>query len=125
MIVLELHGVEIDNCTGCGGIWLDAGELELLLEETSKKNELLSSLTTEKTSREKKRRCPICRKKMVKILCGPEKKILIDKCSRGDGLWFDQNELEEVITLGSLDKENKVLNLLQDMFGKKNDPEIA
>ena len=25
-----LHVVEIDECPGCGGIWLDAGELEKL-----------------------------------------------------------------------------------------------
>ena len=31
MIALELAEVEIDHCTDCGGIWLDAGELELLL----------------------------------------------------------------------------------------------
>jgi hypothetical protein len=26
----NLHGVMIDRCTGCGGIYLDKGELELL-----------------------------------------------------------------------------------------------
>jgi len=31
MITLELDQVEIDHCTECGGIWLDAGELETLL----------------------------------------------------------------------------------------------
>ena len=33
MIVMELNEVEIDHCLSCSGIWLDAGELELLLEE--------------------------------------------------------------------------------------------
>jgi Zn-finger nucleic acid-binding protein len=33
MITLELSDVENDYCTDCGGIWLDAGELELLLGE--------------------------------------------------------------------------------------------
>jgi hypothetical protein len=27
---IELHGVKIDQCATCGGIWLDAGELEQL-----------------------------------------------------------------------------------------------
>ena len=27
-VILELAGVEIDYCPDCGGIWLDAGELE-------------------------------------------------------------------------------------------------
>lgn len=43
MIVLELNEVEIDYCSSCRGIWLDAGELALLLEDTEKKDRLLSS----------------------------------------------------------------------------------
>ena len=43
MITLELKDVEIDYCTDCGGIWLDAGELELLLGEQQKAKQLLDS----------------------------------------------------------------------------------
>ena len=119
MLVLELHGIEIDFCNECVGIWLDAGELELLMEASDKKNQLLSSFQIDKTSSEKKRKCPRCLKRMEKVICGTAEKVLIDRCSYGDGLWFDHNELEEIIKLGSLDKENKVLDLLQDIFGKK------
>lgn len=31
----ELHGVEVDECPGCGGIWLDQGELEELARRES------------------------------------------------------------------------------------------
>lgn len=27
---MELHGVKIDQCPSCNGMWLDAGELDLL-----------------------------------------------------------------------------------------------
>ena len=37
MIVLELDDIEIDYCVICAGIWLDAGELELLLEDSKEK----------------------------------------------------------------------------------------
>ncbi len=30
----EREGVEIDICNNCGGIWLDRGELDLLLDQT-------------------------------------------------------------------------------------------
>ncbi len=30
MIVLEYADVEVDFCVACEGVWLDAGELELL-----------------------------------------------------------------------------------------------
>jgi uncharacterized protein len=29
----EHHGVQIDTCPKCGGIWLDAGELEVIAHE--------------------------------------------------------------------------------------------
>lgn len=119
MIVLELSEVEIDYCISCGGIWLDAGELELLLEDTDKKDNLLSSFEIDKNAKEENRKCPICLKRMKKVLCGMDKKIRIDKCRKNHGLWFDINELEGIIKMGSFDKDNKVLSLLKDMFGKK------
>ena len=30
MLIIEHEAVEVDCCAACGGIWLDAGELELL-----------------------------------------------------------------------------------------------
>ncbi len=29
----EFHGVQIETCTHCGGMWLDAGELEVISHE--------------------------------------------------------------------------------------------
>ena len=31
----EYHGIEIDRCSECNGIWFDAGEAELLTEKES------------------------------------------------------------------------------------------
>ena len=89
MIVLELEEVEIDNCISCGGIWLDAGELELLLGDSAEKDKLLSSFEVVQATKEKGRKCPICLKRMEKILCGETKRVCIDKCRRNDGIWFD------------------------------------
>ncbi len=119
MIVLELDEVEIDHCISCGGIWLDAGELELLLGNSDEKDSLFSSFKVDKNTKERSRKCPICLRRMEKVLCGTDKKILIDKCRRNDGIWFDTGELEEIIKMGSFGKDNRVLNLLKDMFGKK------
>jgi uncharacterized protein len=33
---VELHGVSIDNCATCHGTWLDAGELEQMLQPGKK-----------------------------------------------------------------------------------------
>ena len=118
MITLELEDVEIDYCTDCGGIWLDAGELELLLNEPDKAKGLLDSFRIDSESDEKIRKCPICDKKMQKVVVGSSKPVLlIDKCRKGDGLWFDKGELQDIFDRAELDKEDKIQNLLSDMFG--------
>ena len=35
LTVEDYHGVEIDRCPECDGIWFDAGEAELLMEKES------------------------------------------------------------------------------------------
>ena len=119
MIVLELEEIEIDYCTECESIWLDGGELELLLEEVSEKKELLASFKVDDSSGETKIRCPICIKKMEKVLVGKENKILLDRCKNHHGLWFNKGELYEVVKLGSIDEENKILTLLKEIFKHK------
>jgi Zn-finger nucleic acid-binding protein len=119
MIVLELEEIEIDYCTSCEGIWLDGGELELLLEEASEKEELLSSFRKDSASNEKKIHCPICIRKMEKVLVGADSKVVIDRCKNHHGLWFNRGELFDVIKLGSMREENEVLALLNEIFKHK------
>jgi len=122
MITLELAEVEIDYCTACSGIWLDAGELELLLGDSEQAKELLRSFKIDSDCTEKPRKCPICLKKMKKNIVAPAKPaLLIDKCPAGDGLWFDKGELQDILNRARLDKDGKIQNLLADMFGEKQD----
>jgi len=101
MIVVEHSKIELDYCTSCHGVWFDSGELELLLESVSLEpsspflNNILGSPETR--SSEKKRKCPICNKKMKKTTIGQQPEILIDVCRQGDGLWFDGGEMEQLI----------------------------
>lgn len=118
MITLELEDVEIDHCTGCGGIWLDAGELELLLGEPGTARGLLDSFKVSSARAERTRKCPICDRKMQKIVVGSSvPSLLVDKCGKGDGLWFDKGELRAMFDGATLDRDNKILKLLTDMFG--------
>ncbi len=119
MITLELADVEIDHCLNCGGIWLDSGELELLMDAPERAQKLLASFQESNSSTEKPRKCPICDKKMAKIVVGTAEPILlIDKCRRSHGLWFDQGELEDILKRGQLDQDSRIQKLLADMFGR-------
>jgi Zn-finger nucleic acid-binding protein len=121
MIVLELNKVEIDYCSNCEGIWLDSGEIEILLE--SEKEKLKNFFKEDPDHSEKPYKCPICSKRMVKVHVGDTKDILIDKCLNEHGLWFDKGELKAALEFGSKGAENKVINLLKEMFesSAKND----
>ena len=119
LVILELNQIEIDYCMNCYGIWLDDGELELLLQDSEEKTKLLNSFVVDKNSGEKPVRCPICRKKMDKVLCGTENKITLDKCKKQHGIWFNEGELERVAEMGGLDENDKIVLLLKEMFSHK------
>lgn len=119
MIVLEIEEVEIDYCTDCAGIWLDAGELELLLEDFEQAAAVLQSFAPAKSD-EAARKCPICLKKMDKVLVGEAdgKRELIDRCPKGHGLWFDRGELKQILTMAQFDNEGRVKELLGGIFDR-------
>ncbi len=120
MIALELSEVEIDYCTKCNGVWLDAGELEILFGNAQRASRLISSFNKVPETGEQQRKCPICDKKMEKVAVGEERPmLLIDRCIKGDGLWFDRGELGDIIDRARLDEDNKIKQLLADMFGEQ------
>ena len=120
LIILEHEQVEIDYCTACQGIWLDSGELELLLDGPSPAKSLLASFGKNPTPADKPRKCPICTKKMVEVRVGSvEPPLLIEECTSHHGLWFDRDELEQVIAAAGSDKVQKIQKWLAGMFGKQ------
>ena len=57
---------------------------------------------------------------MQKIIVGQEIPVLlIDKCSKGHGLWFDSGELQDILGKAKLDVDSKIQRLLTDMFGSQ------
>ena len=101
MIVVEHKKIELDYCVSCSGVWFDSGELELLLHTMEVKETTLSqtNLLTPPEIKpvEKKRKCPICGRKMKKVLLDKEPEVFMDTCPQGEGLWFDGGELDLVI----------------------------
>jgi hypothetical protein len=116
MVVLELNHVEIDYCLDCNGTWLDAGELELLLEDRQLVEALLSQLNENQNLDKSNRKCPICSKKMELISLHGKADVVLDRCRRGHGLWFDKGELEQVISIFDKEDHHKVLRYLKDIF---------
>jgi Zn-finger nucleic acid-binding protein len=100
-LIIEYNHIELDYCPVCQGVWFDSGELELLLESAGlgdhrRYMEEMVSAPEAKTS-EKKRKCPICHSKMKKTYIDEDKKILIDACRVGHGIWFDGGEIQSLV----------------------------
>ena len=117
MIILEYNAVEVDYCVSCHGVWLDAGELELLFGDRSITRGFLTAGNPAPGKGEKARPCPICDKKMKKAATGGEHPVTYDACARNHGLWFDQGELGAVLLHGSPAKGGgQVAAWLREMF---------
>lgn len=120
MIVLEMDQVEVDHCSQCGGVWLDAEEMDLLLEGSEGREEIRRRATVETRSDEKKRRCPICSRKMEKARItreGQETRVLIDRCEKRHGTWLDGGELDALVKLSNFPEVHKIHQFLKSMFG--------
>ena len=119
LIVLEIEDVEIDHCTTCKGVWLDAGELEILLGAAANRDALMSTLRTQADGQDRDIRCPICRRSTEIVNYGSGKKVTLDMCPAGHGLWFDDGELRDVIGMGEFPEHNRVYEIIEDIFGDK------
>ena len=129
MVVAEYERIELDYCTECFGVWFDAGELDLLLERlaldgTSFTMAEIMALPEKKVG-EKARSCPICRRKMRKVVIGSRPEVLIDVCPRGHGIWFDGGELNQVIRQladaqpGTADRHGRIVAFLGEAFSAR------
>ncbi len=125
LVAFELDGIEIDRCVECGGVWLDAGELEWIAEQAGvRPGGLTRALEEAKGRRHGKRHCPRCRRRLRVIhVQGNKREIELDRCPVGDGLWLDPGEIQALIAGlgpdGQGDEQTAVAAFFADFYGKK------
>ena len=117
MLVIEYERIEINHCISCGAVWLDSGELEMLLKTDDTNAKIQSLFERAEHVKEKKLRCPKCMAKMHKAWVNPGKSVLVDICRNGHGFWLDRGELETI--LGSSETGDRIKALLAGIFAKK------
>ena len=103
MIGLEYEKVEVDYCPACAGVWLDEGELEVLLGLEAPEVAALLSGGEDIAADEARRPCPACDRPMVKAAFGARDRVVYDRCPRHHGLFLDRGELAAVIVLNKTD----------------------
>jgi uncharacterized protein len=103
---IQYEGAQIETCPGCGGEWLDDGELKHIVhtvEETfpqEMKDSLDAinvSIFTIDESVENQLTCPQCPEvQMNRFNYACSSGIALDKCPQCKGIWLDKDEIEKV-----------------------------
>ena len=104
MTQIKYEGQIIDQCTLCGGTWLDGGEFQAILTSREKKftdkeiknAKYLDKIQVVELERRKILACVVCKAPLVKKDLKTGSKITIDVCPRGHGTWLDHGELERI-----------------------------
>lgn len=112
MVVLEFQGVETDYCPTCSGVWLDRGELGLILQQS-----LDFEPAHARVERPGARRCPHCTRRM-RVTRMPGSALEVDRCPRDHGIWFDAGELRAVIEArAEQDRVRALARYCEEVFG--------
>ncbi len=118
LVAFELNGVEIDRCVTCGGTWLDAGELEWLVEQAGIDPGIVSQAlhAGRRDSQRTRLKCPRCRRRMRLTVVGEDPPVELDRCVHEHGLWFDRGEVRKAISSFTAGEEGAVASLFADLF---------
>lgn len=90
----ELH---VDQCSICGGVWFDHGELDRYLSrklDVLESPQLHATLAVELDHREAK--CPRCAVPLKKASSPQNDRIQGDQCPKCAGLWLDSGEADGI-----------------------------
>jgi len=121
MVIYEYSDVEVDHCPDCGGVWLDAGELEQIIpwERLGFLQIVDRARLRAMTPREPKVKCPTCAKKMDKVCWSLFPEIILDRCHKpGGGIWFDRDELYTLLhgSMGACASGKEVIAIFKEVF---------
>ena len=119
LVILEVEDVELDVCVQKHGLWFDAQELGQLFEKFGVPEDLqdLEHRLEKLPHAGPRRYCPRCRGRMepVRAPNAPET-LILDRCPRGHGLWFDRGELEALLECLLVESDEE-LRMLREYLG--------
>jgi uncharacterized membrane protein YdjX (TVP38/TMEM64 family)/Zn-finger nucleic acid-binding protein len=98
---IQVATITVDVCDGgCGGLWLDAFELQHVDEEHETAGERLLHIHRDPdrpVDRERKRECPRCPDvKLKRHFFSAKRRVEVDQCPNCAGYWLDAGELVSI-----------------------------
>jgi Zn-finger nucleic acid-binding protein len=124
LTVMAIGASILEECGGCGGLWVDAASFQRLCDDKQEQaaylgmgSPLTAPLPHEPESEVRYVPCPACNRLMTRMNFARCSGVIVDVC-KGHGTWFDRDELRailEFIRKGGLDvardKEQQHLEL--------------
>lgn len=108
-----LHGVAVDYCPKCLGIWFEKEELRWAKDRKDKDLKWLDIDLWDKKEQFKVvrgiRLCPSCRMPLYEVYYG-ESGVVVDVCNLCHGIWLDRAEFEKIINYLKEKADFEVLN---------------
>jgi Zn-finger nucleic acid-binding protein len=134
LFILHFKDIEIDFCHHCRGLWLDAGELEALLQQTgANPRDPLLQFQQQSGIQPNGRPhlCPRCDAALREIVVSEvegrapsrplPQPLTLDKCPHGHGLWFDADELQQLLAMFPPESGTaRTIDYLNELFTTKS-----
>jgi Zn-finger nucleic acid-binding protein len=113
LVGLEYRDVEVDWCPACRGLWLDRGELGVLMRGDPAADAEIPLTPGARSAR----RCPSCGIRMREARVEGTN-VTLDACPRGHGWWYDAGEVKAVIdSIGDLEAVAALSDFYESLFG--------
>jgi Zn-finger nucleic acid-binding protein len=98
---MQVGSVKVDVCEGgCGGIWLDAFELQRVDDEEEEAGARLLAIERDEqivVDVMRKRDCPRCTQiKLQRHFFSSKRQVEVDQCPNCSGYWLDAGELAKI-----------------------------
>ncbi len=99
---VKVGSVTLDECTRCGGLWVDSASFRRVCEETEEQTVVLKAISSRPEAApptggpQRYWPCPECRRLMNRQNFARVSGIIVDVC-RGHGVWFNQGELRRIV----------------------------
>ncbi len=97
----DYEQISVFSCFQCNGIWLDPSQLSkiITMQKQFSAEEIQNTLKIAHagiTAEASALPCPACSGDMEEINYDYSSGIILHSCPKGDGIWFDKDELDEV-----------------------------
>jgi Zn-finger nucleic acid-binding protein len=99
---VKVGSVILDECTRCGGLWVDSRSFRRICEETEEQTVVLKATAAPTESPVDVSRpprywpCPECRRLMNRQNFARVSGVIVDTC-KGHGVWFNPGELRRIV----------------------------